>query len=81
MGRIVDILSDVIILTDDDTYTEDSLAIIRDVSIGIKRKEGKNFWIIPDREDAIRTALLMLHPGDILLAAGKGAETVQVTQK
>ncbi len=81
MGRIVDILSDVVILTDDDTYTEDSLAIIRDVSIGIKRKEGKNFWIIPDREDAIRTALLMLHPGDILLAAGKGAETVQVTQK
>ena len=81
MGRIVDILSDVIILTDDDTYTEDSLAIIRDVSVGIKRKEGKNFWIIPDREDAIRTALLMLHPGDILLAAGKGAETVQVTQK
>ncbi len=81
MGRIVDILSDVIILTDDDTYTEDSLAIIRDVSVGIHRKEGKCFWIIPDREDAIRTALLMLHPGDILLSAGKGAETVQVTQK
>ena len=81
MGRIVDILSDVIILTDDDTYSEDSLAIIRDVSVGIRRKEGKNFWIIPDREDAIRTALLMLYPGDILLSAGKGAETVQVTQK
>jgi UDP-N-acetylmuramoyl-L-alanyl-D-glutamate--2,6-diaminopimelate ligase len=32
MGRIVDILSDVIILTDDDTYTEDSLGIIRDVT-------------------------------------------------
>jgi UDP-N-acetylmuramyl tripeptide synthase len=31
--------ADVIILTDDDTYTEDSLAIIRDVSAGIKRKE------------------------------------------
>lgn len=40
MGRIVDILSDVVILTDDDTYTEDSLAIIRDVAVGIKRKEG-----------------------------------------
>jgi UDP-N-acetylmuramoyl-L-alanyl-D-glutamate--2,6-diaminopimelate ligase len=81
MGRIVDILSDIIILTDDDTYTEDSLGIIRDVTEGINRREGENFWIVPDREDAIRTALLMLHPGDILLAAGKGAETVQVTQK
>jgi len=40
MGRIVDILSDVVILTDDDTYTEDSLSIIRDVAVGIKRKEG-----------------------------------------
>ncbi|MBP6981300.1 UDP-N-acetylmuramoyl-L-alanyl-D-glutamate--2,6-diaminopimelate ligase [Candidatus Gracilibacteria bacterium] len=80
MGRIVDILSDVVILTDDDTYTEDSLSIIRDVSVGIKRKEGKNFWIIPDRDDAIRTAILMLRKGDVLLAAGKGAETVQVLQ-
>jgi UDP-N-acetylmuramoyl-L-alanyl-D-glutamate--2,6-diaminopimelate ligase len=81
MGRIVDILSDVIILTDDDTYTEDSLGIIRDVTWGIDRKEWEDFWIVPDREDAIRTALLMLEKGDILLAAGKWAETVKVTQK
>lgn len=60
MGRITHILSDIIILTDDDTYTEDSLAIIRDVSVGIDRREGDNFWIVPDREDAIRTALLIL---------------------
>ena len=80
MWRIVDILSDVVILSDDDTYTEDSLAIIRDVSVGIKRKEGKSFWIIPDRDDAIRTAILMLRKWDILLVAGKGAETTQVLQ-
>lgn len=71
MGRIVDQLSDVIILTDDDTYTEDSLKIIREVTTGIDRKEGESFWIIPDREDAIRTALLMLDAGDVLLVAGK----------
>lgn len=81
MGRITHILSDIIILTDDDTYTEDSLAIIRDVSVGIDRREGDNFWIVPDREDAIRTALLILQSWDILLVAGKGAETVQVTQQ
>ncbi|MBP9812393.1 UDP-N-acetylmuramoyl-L-alanyl-D-glutamate--2,6-diaminopimelate ligase [Candidatus Gracilibacteria bacterium] len=80
MGRIADIMADVIILTDDDTYSEDSLAIIRGVTEGISRREGENFWIVPDREDAIRTALLMLHTGDVLLAAGKGAETVLVTQ-
>ena len=81
MWRVVDILSDVVILTDDDTYSEDSLAIIRDVTGGIERREWENFWIIPSREDAIRTALIMLSEGYILLVAGKGAETVQVTQK
>lgn len=81
MWRIVDILSDEIILTDDDTYTEDSLAIIRQVSEWIKRKEWDRFWIVPSREDAIRTALIMLREGDLLLVAGKWAETVQVTQK
>ncbi len=80
MGKVVDELSDVIILTDDDTYTEDSLRIIRDVSEGITRREGDGFWIIPSREDAIRTALIMLEPGDVLIVAGKWAETVQVTQ-
>lgn len=81
MWRVVDILSDIMILTDDDTYSEDSLAIIRDVTEGIERREWENFWIIPSREDAIRTALIMLSEGDILLVAGKGAESVQVTQK
>lgn len=81
MGKVVDDLSDVMILTDDDTYTEDSIRIIRNVSEGISRREGESFWIIPSREDAIRTALIMLTPGDVLIVAGKGAETIQVTQK
>ncbi len=80
MGKVVDTLSDIVILTDDDTYTEDSLRIIRDVTEGISRREGEWFWIIPSREDAIRTALIMLQPGDVLIVAGKWAETVQVTQ-
>lgn len=80
MGRVVDSLSDVIIVTDDDTYSEDSLAIIREVTAGIKRKEWNNFWIIPSREDAIRTALIMLRKWDALIVAGKWAETQQMTQ-
>ncbi len=79
MWFIADTMADVILLTDDDTYTEDSLSIIREVSGGIKRKEWKNFWIIPNRADAIRTALIMMQSGDAIIVAGKGAETVQVT--
>lgn len=81
MGRIADTLSDSIILTDDDTYTENSLKIIKDVSMGIKRKEWEGFWIIPSREDAIRTALVMAEAWDVVLIAGKGAETAQITNR
>lgn len=80
MGRVAHELADVIILTDDDTYTEDSLSIIRDVAAWIDRREGQGFWMIPSRADAIRTALIMLRKGDVFIVAGKGAETVQVTQ-
>jgi len=81
MGAVVDALSDAVILTDDDTYEEDSLKIIQEVSCGIKRKEGEEFWIVPSREDAIRTGLLMAKPTDVVLIAGKGSESVIVTQK
>ncbi|MDQ1343685.1 MAG: UDP-N-acetylmuramyl-tripeptide synthetase [Patescibacteria group bacterium] len=79
MGRVVDKLSDVIILTQDDDYTEDPFQIIKEVSMGIKRKEGDGFWVVFSREDAIRTALLTADSGDVVVVAGKGAETVMVT--
>lgn len=81
MWAIVDSLADVCIVTDDDTYTEDSLKIIREIVEGMSRKEWENFWIIPSRADAIRTALLMLKKDDALIVAGKWSESVQVTQK
>ncbi|MDD5377001.1 MAG: UDP-N-acetylmuramoyl-L-alanyl-D-glutamate--2,6-diaminopimelate ligase [Candidatus Gracilibacteria bacterium] len=79
MGRVADTLSDVVILTEDDNYTENSLKIIKEVSMGIKRKEGEGFWIVPSRMDAIRTALIMAEKEDVVIIAGKGAETSQVT--
>jgi len=81
MWKVVNDLSDVIVLTDDDTYNENSLSIINDVTKWIKRKEWEDFWIVPDREDAIRTALVMSEKNDIVLIAWKWAETVQVTNK
>lgn len=78
MGAIVHKLSDIVLLTEDDNYSEDQFRIMSEVSKGIPRKEGDNFWIIFHREDAIRTALLMAQKDDIILLAGKGAEEVIV---
>lgn len=74
-------MADIVIVTDDDTYNEDSLSIIRMVKEGIHRKEGKNFWIIPSRADAIRTAIIMAKEGDAIVVAGKGSESKQITQE
>ncbi|MDD5769883.1 MAG: UDP-N-acetylmuramoyl-L-alanyl-D-glutamate--2,6-diaminopimelate ligase [Candidatus Gracilibacteria bacterium] len=79
MGKIVSQMSDFVILTQDDDYTEKTNSIIKDVLPGIERKEGENFWIIPDRQSAIRTALIEASENDVVLIAGKGDEHLMMT--
>jgi len=79
MGKIVSDNSDLVILTQDDDYSEKTTQIIKDVLPWIERKEGENFWIITNREDAIRTALVAWNPWDIILIAWKWDEHVLVT--
>jgi len=76
MGATVNEYADMIVLTNDDPYTEDQWTIIQDVSKGIPRKEGENFWKILDRREAIRLALTYAKKGDVVIVAGKGAEEV-----
>ena len=79
MWEVVSRLSDKVILTQDDDYTEDTISIIKDVLPGIDRKEWENFWVIPNREEAIRTALLWAEPWDTVLVAWKWDEHVIIT--
>lgn len=75
MGEIVSSNADIVILTNEDPYHEDPTQILDEVERGITGKEkGMNYFRIPDRREAIRKALSMLVPGDILLVTGKGAE-------
>lgn len=81
MGQIADKYADFIILTDDDPYTENRMQIIDEVTKGIKRKQTENFWIIPEREEAIKTAIFLAEKDDMVLITGKGAEQVLVTNQ
>ncbi|MDD3861350.1 MAG: UDP-N-acetylmuramoyl-L-alanyl-D-glutamate--2,6-diaminopimelate ligase [Candidatus Gracilibacteria bacterium] len=76
MGKIVDQYADYIIVTDDDPYDENEWDIIDQVSKGISREEGNNFWKIADRREAIRLALTLAKEGDCVVVAGKGCEEV-----
>lgn len=78
MGAAADANADYVIVTDDDPYEEDEWRIIEDISAGINRQEGQNFWKIPHREEAIKLALTMAQEGDTVVIAGKGAEEMQM---
>ena len=81
MGAVAHELADIIVLTDDDTYTESSNHIINMVRAGIPREIGETFQIIPDRKTAILWALRKAQSGDTVLLAGKGCETIQITNE
>ena len=78
MGAVADKYADYIIVTDDDPYEEDEWKIIEEVASGIKREEGKNFWKIPHRNEAIKLALDLAKAGDVVVIAGKGCEEIQI---
>lgn len=79
MWQVVSKLSDVVILTQDDDYSEPTQRIIKDILPGIDRKQWEDFWIISDREEAIRAAILMAKKDDIILLAWKWDEHALIT--
>ncbi len=70
-------LADLTVLTAEDPRTESLNGILEEMAAGARSKggrEGETFWRIPDRGEAIRFALRLAGPGDIVLACGKGHE-------
>jgi UDP-N-acetylmuramoyl-L-alanyl-D-glutamate--2,6-diaminopimelate ligase len=77
MAAIACELSDKIILTSDNPRTEDPLQILRDMEVGVDAVSRKKVLTIADRREAIKTAVMLARPGDIILVAGKGHENYQ----
>ena len=73
LGLVSGALCDLTILTSDDPDFEDPQRIIREIARYVEQAGGKHVDI-PDRAEAIRYALSIAAPGDILLFAGKGHE-------
>jgi UDP-N-acetylmuramyl tripeptide synthase len=69
-------IADHIILTDDNPRSEDPAAIVADIRAGIEA--GANLVVEHDRGKAIDLALEGARPGDIVVIAGKGHESVQL---
>lgn len=92
MGEVAGRLSDLVVLTSDNPRTEDPLLILGEVEKGFKKigleawaSEGLKTWRakkgylkIPDRREAIRMAVRLARPSDVVLIAGKGHEDYQI---
>lgn len=73
MGAIAAEKADIAIVTDDNPRSEDPAAIRAQVMAASPKLRE-----IGDRAEAIRAAVAMLMPGDVLVVAGKGHETGQI---
>lgn len=72
MGRIASELSDRIIITSDNSRSEDTESIIYDIMKGVA--PSSEYAVIPDRGEAIEFAVNISGENDIIILAGKGHE-------
>ncbi len=77
MGRVATMLSDHVIVTNDNPRHEDPHGIIEDICRGFGRT-FKAFTVVPDRREAIRAAFDMSEVDSTVLIAGKGHERTQI---
>jgi UDP-N-acetylmuramoyl-L-alanyl-D-glutamate--2,6-diaminopimelate ligase len=77
MGQVAVELSNRVILTSDNPRFEKPEDIIQQMMEGVPKEKRKDVLIIPNRREAIKTAVMMASGGDIILVAGKGHETYQ----
>jgi UDP-N-acetylmuramoyl-L-alanyl-D-glutamate--2,6-diaminopimelate ligase len=80
MGAVAERLADVVIVTSDNPRTEEPNAIIAEICAGFSAewKQAAKITIEPNRRAAIKLAIGMAKPGDVVLLAGKGHENYQI---
>jgi UDP-N-acetylmuramoyl-L-alanyl-D-glutamate--2,6-diaminopimelate ligase len=69
--------ADLAVVTAEDPRTEDVHAIIAEIIEGLQaggRVEGEDFLRVPDRMEAIATAIRLARPGDLIVCCGKAHE-------
>ena len=77
MGQIASRFSDMVIISSDNSRSEDPCSIIADILKGIDKE--KRYAVIVDRATAIERAIKeYTRKGDILILAGKGHEKYQI---
>ena len=78
MAKEAALRSNRVVLTSDNPRDEEPEQILRDMEAGLENTDLRsNVLSITDRREAIRTAVMLAKPGDVVLIAGKGHENYQ----
>ncbi|MSR86907.1 UDP-N-acetylmuramyl-tripeptide synthetase [Candidatus Peribacteria bacterium] len=80
IGKIVSEMADVVVVSEDETVTEDPLKVIDEVWAGVDQARCEAHKI-PDRREAIRFLFKNAHPGDAVLLCGMGACSTMQTRE
>ncbi len=83
VGALVGNKASVCIVTDEDPYDDNPMDIINDVASAVRstgKIDGETLFVIPDREEAIFSAIRMAEKDDIVLVTGKGSEQAMVVK-
>ena len=75
MAAVAQKYADQIVVTSDNPRTESATAIISQILLGLTQSDSVH--VEADRAVAIRHALTLARPGDVVLLAGKGHESYQ----
>ena len=78
MGEIATRLSDFVIITSDNCRSEEPQKIISDILGGVQGRS--NYIVITDRAEAIENIILNAERGDIIILAGKGHESYDISR-
>lgn len=78
MAKVAEQYADRIIVTSDNSRTEDTEAIMAEIRTGFSAEGLRKTISIADRKEAIRAALMFAPVGAVILLAGKGHETYQI---
>jgi UDP-N-acetylmuramoyl-L-alanyl-D-glutamate--2,6-diaminopimelate ligase len=78
MGEIATRLAERVIITSDNSRSEDPEAIINDIMAGVH--SDKDITVFVDRREAIAYAVATAQEQEIILIAGKGHENYEITK-
>jgi UDP-N-acetylmuramoyl-L-alanyl-D-glutamate--2,6-diaminopimelate ligase len=77
MGEVACKYSDRVVFTSDNPRSEDPEQILKDMEAELNTAAKRKYISMVDRKEAIKTAVSLAKPADILLIAGKGHEKYQ----